>query len=111
VATPILFVKNDGKDDQPCVNYQGINSMTVRDSYPIPVLSLLLNNLAGCCYLSKVNLKSAFSLLRFMPGQEYLTEYKIPWGLFEYMVMPFGIANAPETFQCFIQHVHTLQIY
>jgi transposase InsO family protein len=104
-AAPIFFVKTDGKDDRPCVDYRGINSMTVRDSYPIPVLSLLLNNLAGCHYLSKVDLKSAFNLLRVTPGQEYLTAFRTPWGLFEYMVMPFGLANAPATFQRFIQHV------
>ncbi|POW03051.1 hypothetical protein PSTT_11399 [Puccinia striiformis] len=104
-AAPIFFVKTEGKDDRPCVDYRGLNAITVRDSYPIPVLSLLLNNLAGCKYLSKVDLKSAFNLLRVTPGQEYLTAFRTPWGLFEYMVMPFGLANAPATFQRFIQYV------
>jgi transposase InsO family protein len=104
-AAPIFFVKSEGKDDRPCVDYRGLNAITIRDSYPIPVLSLLLNNLAGCKFLSKVDLKSAFNLLRVTPGQEYLTAFRTPWGLFEYMVMPFGLANAPATFQRFIQHV------
>ncbi|KAI7940067.1 hypothetical protein MJO28_013719 [Puccinia striiformis f. sp. tritici] len=104
-AAPIFFVKTEGKDDRPCVDYRGLNGMTVRDSYPIPVLSLLLNNLAGCKYLSKVDLKSAFNLLRVTPGQEYLTAFRTPWGLYEYTVMPFGLANAPATFQRFIQYV------
>jgi hypothetical protein len=104
-AAPIFFVKTDGKADRPCVDYRGLNAMTIRDSYPIPVLSLLLNNLAGCKYLSKIDLKSAFNLLRVTPGQEYLTAFRTPWGLYEYTVMPFGLANAPATFQRFIQHV------
>jgi hypothetical protein len=87
------------------VDYCGLNNITVRDSYPIPVLSLLLNNLAECCFLSKIDLKSAFNLLCVTPGQEYLTAFRTPWGLFEYTVMPSGLANAPATFQLFIQHV------
>ncbi|KAI7948528.1 hypothetical protein MJO29_010193 [Puccinia striiformis f. sp. tritici] len=104
-AASIFFVKTQGKDDRPCVDYRGLNQITIRNSYPIPVLSLLLNNLAGCKYLSKVDLKSAFNLLRVTPGQEHLTAFRTPWGLFEYMVMPFGLANAPATFQRFIQYV------
>ncbi|KAH9466898.1 hypothetical protein Pst134EB_033244 [Puccinia striiformis f. sp. tritici] len=79
--------------------------MTVRDSYPLPVIGQLLNNLHGCSFLSKVDLKAAFNLLRVAPGHEWKTAFRTPWGLFEYQVMPFGLANAPATFQRFIQHV------
>jgi hypothetical protein len=79
--------------------------MTIRDSYPLPVIVHLLNNLHGCKYSSKVNLKAAFNLLQMAPGDEWKTVFQTPWGLFEYQVMPFGLANAPATFQRFIQHV------
>jgi hypothetical protein len=79
--------------------------MTIRDSYPLPVISLLLNNLQGCRDLSKIDSKAAFNLLRIAPGHEWKTAFRTPWGLFEYNVMPFGLANAPATFQRFIQHV------
>jgi hypothetical protein len=79
--------------------------LMVRDSYPIPVLSMLLNNLAGCKFLSKIDLKSAFNLLRVTPGQEHLTAFCTPWGLYGYTVMPFGLASTRATFQRFIQHV------
>ncbi|KAH9457475.1 hypothetical protein Pst134EA_033061 [Puccinia striiformis f. sp. tritici] len=79
--------------------------MTVRDSYPLPVIAHLLNNLHGCSFLSKIDLKAAFNLLRVAPGHEWKTAFRTPWGLYKYQVMPFGLANAPATFQRFIQHV------
>jgi hypothetical protein len=78
--------------------------MTVRDSYPLPVIANLLNSLSGCRFLSKIDLKAAFNLLRIAPGHEWKTAFRTPWGLFEYLVMPFGLANAPAIFQRFIQH-------
>jgi hypothetical protein len=104
-AAPIFYVKVAGKADRPCVDYWLLNSMTVCDSYPLPVISLLLNNLQGCKFLSNIDLKAAFNLLRVAPGHEWKTVFRTPWGLYEYKVMPFGLANAPATFQRFIQHV------
>ncbi|POW12429.1 hypothetical protein PSTT_04484 [Puccinia striiformis] len=104
-AAPIFYVKVAGKADRPCVDYRILNSMTLRDSYPLPVISHLLNNLHGCKFLSKIDLKAAFNLLRVAPGHKWKTAFQTPWGLYEYQVMPFGLANAPATFQRFIQHV------
>ncbi|POW17893.1 hypothetical protein PSTT_00227 [Puccinia striiformis] len=104
-GAPIFFVKTQNKADRPCVDYRLLNSMTVRDSYPLPLISRLLNNLSGCKFLSKVDLKAAFNLLRIAPGHEWKTAFRTPWGLYEYCVMPFGLANAPAIFQRFIQHV------
>jgi hypothetical protein len=69
------------------------------------VISHLLDNLHGCKFLSKIDLKAAFNLLRVAPGHEWKMAFRTPWGLYEYQVMPFGLANAPATFQRFIQHV------
>ncbi|MBW0544176.1 hypothetical protein O181_083891 [Austropuccinia psidii MF-1] len=104
-AAPIFFVKSKGKADRPCVDYRELNSMTIRDSYPIPHFALLLDNLKGCKFLSKIDLKAAFNLLRVHPDSVPLTTFCTPWGLFEYLVMPFGLANAPSAFKRFIQHV------
>jgi hypothetical protein len=103
-GTLIFFVKTTGKAEHPCVDYQLLNSMTVRDSYPLPVIAKLSNSLSGCRYLSKIDLKGAFHLLQVALGHEWKTAFQTPWGPFEYLVMPFGLANAPAIFQCFIQH-------
>ncbi|KAI7937515.1 hypothetical protein MJO29_014830 [Puccinia striiformis f. sp. tritici] len=79
-GAPIFFVKTQNKADRPCVDYR-------------------------CKFLSKVDLKAAFNLLRIAPGHEWKTAFRTPWGLYEYCVMPFGLANAPAIFQRFIQHV------
>lgn len=104
-AAPIFFTKVPGKKARPVVDYWGLNKVTIRDSYPIPVVGWLLNQIAGCKYFAKIDLKSAFNLLRVAKGYEWLTAFRTPWGLFEYRVMPFGLANAPTIFQRFIQAV------
>jgi hypothetical protein len=77
--------------------------MTICDSYPIPILGQLLNQLQGCKFYTKIDLKAAFNLLRVAEGHEWKTAFRTPWGLYEYLVMPFGLANAPACFQSFIQ--------
>ena len=104
-AAPIFFVKVPGKKNRPCVDYKGLNKVSKRDSYPIPVMSWLLNQLKGCKFFAKIDLKAAFNLLRVAEGDEWKTAFRTPWGLFEYLVMPFGLANAPANFQRFIQWV------
>lgn len=104
-AAPIFFTKVPGKKDRPVVDYRALNKVTVRDSYPIPVVGWLLNQISGCKYFAKIDLKAAFNLLRLARGYEWLTAFRTPWGLFEYCVMPFGLANAPAIFQRFIQAV------
>jgi hypothetical protein len=87
------------------VDYRGLNSMTVCDGYPIPILGQLLNQLQGFQFFTKIDLKAAFNLLRVAEGHEWKTAFCTPWGLYEYLVMPFGLANAPVCFQQFIQFV------
>jgi hypothetical protein len=104
-AAPIFFVRVPGKKPRPCVDYRGLNAMTIRNSYPIPILGQLLNQLQGCQFFTKIDLKAAFNLLCVAKGHEWKTTFWTPWGLYEYLVMPFGLANAPACFQRFIQHV------
>jgi hypothetical protein len=54
-AAPIFFVRTPGKKPRPCVDYCGLNFMTIQDSYPIPILGQLLNQLQGCCFFAKIS--------------------------------------------------------
>lgn len=104
-AAPIFFVKVPGKKSRPVVDYRALNALTIQDSFPIPLLGQLLTQLFGCKKFAKIDLKTAFNLICMREGDEWKTAFRTPWGLFEYVVIPFGLANAPACFQRFIQSI------
>ena len=101
-ASPVLFVKKPGGGLRFCVDYRGLNNISVKDRYPLPLIKESLNNLKGMKYFSKVDIISAFNNIRMKEGQEYLTAFRTRFGLYESLVMPFGLTGAPATFQRFI---------
>lgn len=82
-----------------------MNSITIRNSYPIPRLADLVESFRGAVIFTRLDLRSAYNLVRVKEGHEYLTAFRTPIGHFEYLVMPFGLGNAPSVFQRFIQDV------
>lgn len=96
--SPLLFVKKKGGNLCPCVNYQDLNSITVKNRYPIPNAKDLSDQLSGANIFSKVDLRDAFNQIWIRPGNKWKTAFKTRQGLFEYLVMPFGLCNAPSTF-------------
>jgi len=102
VASPVLFVKNPGGGLRLCIDFRAINNVSVKDRYPLPLIKETLNNLKGMKYFSKIDIISAFNNVRMKEGQEYLTAMRTRFGLFESLVMPFGLTGAPATFQRFI---------
>lgn len=105
VASPILFAKKPGGGIRICVDYRALNAVTVKDRYPLPLVKESLNNLKGMRYFSKLDIISAFNKLRMAEGHEYLTAFRTRFGLFESLVMPFGLTGAPATFQRYINDV------
>lgn len=63
ICSPMFFVKSEGKANRPCVDYRRLNAVTVRDNYPLPLLGQLLQQLRGCKFFAKLDLKTAFNLL------------------------------------------------
>lgn len=102
VASPVLFVAKPGGGLRFCVDYRALNNMTVKDRYPLPLTKESLNNVKGMKFFSKIDIIAAFNNLRVRAGQEYMTAFRTPFGLFESLVMPFGLTGAPATFQRFI---------
>jgi transposase InsO family protein len=102
VASPVLFVKKPGGGLRFCVDYRALNTITVKDRYPLPLTKESLNNLKGMKYFTKIDIVAAFNNLRIKAGQEYLTAFRTRFGLFETLVMPFGLTGAPATFQRYI---------
>ena len=102
VASPVLFVKKPGGGLRLCIDFRALNNVSVKDRYPLPLTTETLNNLQGMKFFTKIDIISAFNNVRMKSGQEYLTAFRTRFGLFESLVMPFGLTGAPATFQRFI---------
>jgi hypothetical protein len=103
-AAPVLFARKPGGGVRFCVDYRGLNSITKKDRYPLPLISETLRNISKAKYLTKLDVIAAFNRVRIAEGDEWKTAFRTRYGLFEYLVMPFGLANAPSTFQRYINH-------
>lgn len=101
-ASPIMFTKKSDGTLRPVVDYRRLNALTQKNKYPLPLISQLFESVRGCKYFTKLDLRGAYNLIRVAPGCEPLTAFRTRFGLFEYLVMPFGLVNAPATFQAFI---------
>uniref|UniRef100_A0A1A8EUU3 ribonuclease H n=1 Tax=Nothobranchius korthausae TaxID=1143690 RepID=A0A1A8EUU3_9TELE len=97
-----------GKRDgglRPCIDYRGLNGITVRNTYLLPLLQSAFDLLRGARVFTKLDLRSAYHLVHIHEGDEWKTAFNTPNSHFEYFVMPFGLTNAPAVFQCLINDV------
>jgi RNase H-like domain found in reverse transcriptase/Reverse transcriptase (RNA-dependent DNA polymerase)/Integrase zinc binding domain/Chromo (CHRromatin Organisation MOdifier) domain/Integrase core domain len=104
-AAPILFVPKANGKLRICVDYRGLNKITVKDKYPLPLMSELRDRLRTARVFTKLDLKDGFNLLRIAQGDEWKTAFRTRYGLYQYNVMPFGLCNAPSSFQAMINEV------
>jgi Reverse transcriptase (RNA-dependent DNA polymerase)/RNase H-like domain found in reverse transcriptase len=101
-ASPVLFVKKPGGGLRFCVDYRGLNTVTIKNRYPIPLLQETLHRLSRAKFFTKLDVIAAFNRIRIAPGEEWKTAFRTRYGLFQYNVMPFGLSNAPSSFQNYI---------
>ena len=90
---------------RPCIDYRGLNDVTVKNRYPLPLISSAFELLQGATIFTKLDLRNAYHLVRIREGDEWKTAFNTSSGHYEYLVMPFGLTNAPAVFQALVNDV------
>jgi transposase InsO family protein len=104
-GAPVLFVKKKNGSLRLCVDYRGLNRISKKDRYPLPLISDLLDAPRKARIYTKIDLKHAYHLVRIAEGDEWKTAFRTRYGSFEWLVMPFGLSNAPAAFQRFMNDI------
>jgi dUTPase/Reverse transcriptase (RNA-dependent DNA polymerase) len=102
MAAPVFFVAKKDRTKRPVIDYQRLNNVTTQYSYPLPCIDQIMDQVQGCKYFLKFNMKSGYNQLRIKPRQEWLTAFIMPYGVYQCNVMTFGFMNAPPIFQRFV---------
>ena len=101
-AAPVLFVKKPGGGLRFCCDYRALNAISKKDRYPLPLINETLERIGKARWFTKLDVIAAFHKIRIAKGYEWLTAFRTRFGLFEWLVTPFSLANAPSTFQRYV---------
>uniref|UniRef100_A0A0K6S656 Reverse transcriptase domain-containing protein n=2 Tax=Chromera velia CCMP2878 TaxID=1169474 RepID=A0A0K6S656_9ALVE len=94
-GAPAFFVKKKDGTFRMVIDYRPLNKVTVKDTFPLPRAEELMETLFGKRWFTKLDLRQFFHQLRIAMGDSYKTAFVTRWGTFEWLVMPFGVSNAP----------------
>ena len=99
MATPFFFVKKKDGKLRPCQDYRYLNEWTVKNAYPLPLISELMDKVKDAKYFTKLDIRWGYNNVRIRDGDQWKAAFKTNRGLFEPTIMFFGMCNSPATFQ------------
>jgi len=105
MAAPVFFIKKKDGSLWLVQDYRALNSMTVKNKYPLPLISKLVSQLCGARYFTKLDVRWGFNNVCIKPGDEWKAAFQTNRGLFEPLVMFFGMTNSPATFQTMMNDI------
>jgi hypothetical protein len=100
-----IFVKKKDQTLRMCVDYRPVNEVTTKNKYPLPQIDILFDQLTGARVFSKIDLRSGYHQIRIRPEDIPKIAFTTRYGLFEYLVMSFGLTNAPAHFTYLMKSV------
>ena len=110
MVSPFFFVKKKDRKLRPVQDYRKLNEMTIKNRYPLPLISELIDQLTGAKYFSKMDVRWGYNNIRIKEGDEWKAAFRTNRGLFEPLIMFFGLTNSPATFQTMMNDIFREEI-